>query len=50
MSSLLYRVSCHDFVTLTAVAVLIASVASFASYIPARRASKVDPMMALRCE
>jgi putative ABC transport system permease protein len=50
MSSLLYRVSSHDFVTLTAVAVLIASVASFASYIPARRASKVDPMMALRCE
>lgn len=50
MSSLLYRVSSHDLVTLTAVSALIASVAALASYIPARRAAKVDPMVALRYE
>lgn len=50
MSSLLYRVSSHDFVTLTTVSALIAGVASLASYIPARRAAKLDPMVALRCE
>jgi putative ABC transport system permease protein len=50
MSTLLYRVSSHDFVTLITVSVLLTSVASLASYIPARRASKVDPMVALRYE
>lgn len=50
MSSLLYRVSSHDLVTLTAVSALIASVASLASYIPAHRAAKVDPLVALRYE
>ena len=50
MSSLLYRVSSHDFVTLTTVSTLISSVALLASYIPARRAAKVDPMVALRYE
>lgn len=50
MSSLLYRVSSHDVLTFTAVSILIGCVASLASYIPARRASKVDPMVALRCE
>lgn len=50
MSSLLYRVSSHDFLTFTAVSVLIGCVASLASYIPARRASKVDPIVAVRCE
>ena len=44
MSSLLYRVSSHDFVTLIPVLALIASVALLASCIPARRAAKVDPM------
>jgi putative ABC transport system permease protein len=50
MSSLLYRVSSHDFVTLITVSVLLTSVALLASYIPARRAAKVDPMVALRYE
>jgi putative ABC transport system permease protein len=50
MSSLLYRVSSHDLVTLTVVSAIIASVAALASYIPARRAAKVDPMVALRYE
>jgi hypothetical protein len=50
MSSLLYRVSSHDFVTLTAVTVLVIGVASLASYIPARRAARVDPIVALRYE
>ena len=50
MSSLLYRVSSHDLITLTSVSALIATVASLASYIPARRAAQVDPMVALRYE
>jgi putative ABC transport system permease protein len=50
MSSLLYRVSSHDFVILISVSALIASVASLASYVPARRAAQVDPMVALRYE
>ena len=50
MSSLLYRVASNDFITLTVVSALLAAVAVFASYIPARRATKLDPMVALRYE
>jgi predicted permease len=48
--SALYNVTPHDFVTLASVSVLLSAVALFASYIPARRAMRVDPLVALRYE
>jgi putative ABC transport system permease protein len=50
LSSLLYGVRANDVLTLCSVAFLLAAVALFASYFPARRASRVDPLTALRCE
>jgi putative ABC transport system permease protein len=50
LSSLLYGVSSHDPFTYVCVAILITGVTFLASYFPARRASKVDPMEALRYE
>jgi len=50
MSSLLYSVSATDPLTFAAISILIASVSFGACYIPANRAAKVDPMVALRYE
>ena len=50
MRSLLFAVSPTDPGTIAAVGILLAVVAVVASYLPARRAAKVDPMEALRAE
>ena len=50
VSSQLYGVSPNDPATLVAVAGLLIAVALLASYLPARRATKVDPLVALRYE
>ncbi len=50
MSTLLYRVASNDASTLVAVSVILTAVAMLASVVPVRRATKVDPMVALRYE
>ena len=50
LESLLFGVSTTDPVTFAGIAVLLAAVASLAAYIPARRATRTDPMAVLRAE
>jgi putative ABC transport system permease protein len=50
MAKLLYSVSAVDPATFVAVAFVLAVIAMLASYIPARRALRVDPLVALRNE
>ena len=50
MSSMLFGVRPTDLVTFAAVSLLLAGVAALASYVPARRATRVDPIVALRYE
>jgi putative ABC transport system permease protein len=48
--ALLYGLQPHDPATYLLAVTLLAAVAAAASYLPARRASRVDPMVALRCD
>jgi ABC-type antimicrobial peptide transport system permease subunit len=50
ISGLLFGLEATDPLTIVAAALALATVATFAAYLPARRASRVDPMIALRAE
>jgi ABC-type lipoprotein release transport system permease subunit len=50
MRSLVYDVSTTDPITFAVTGALLAAIALLASYVPARRATRIDPMNALRYE
>ena len=50
LSDWLYELHPTDPLTFVLISVLLSTVAFFASYAPARRAARIDPMLALRCE
>jgi putative ABC transport system permease protein len=50
IASLLFGVNATDPITFTAISLLLAFVALLACYLPARRAAKLDPIIALRSE
>ena len=50
MASLLFGVSATDLVTFSIVPVILAATVALACYVPARRATRVDPVVALREE
>lgn len=50
LTSLLFEVSAYDPLTFVAVTLLLSVVSLVACYIPARRVTRVDPLIALRCE
>jgi ABC-type antimicrobial peptide transport system permease subunit len=50
MQSLLFEIKATDPTTFALVVLALAAVATIACWLPARRATKVDPMIALRCE
>lgn len=50
LSALLYGTSARDPVTLGTVAIVLLAVAALASWLPARRAARIDPVIALRAE
>ena len=50
LASMLFNIHANDPLTIIAVAVLLTLVAFAACYIPARRATRVDPLVALRYE
>ena len=50
LSTLLFKISPTDKLTFAVVALILTGVAALACFVPARRAARVDPMIALRCE
>lgn len=50
MRAILFGVSAFDAVSFAGVSILFFSIAMLAAYVPSRRAARVDPIVALRCE